>query len=124
MSALKIPPDFSDDLNYVVTAKEASRWYAKPYDEIRYELQRGALAGRLSFDTWLVSVDSLIACYGLPSVTAGRRARRALRSGFFARHGYKRAGNAVNPETRRASVARGLTAGRAMLRELVRKWAR
>lgn len=69
------PPDFSDDLNFVVTAKEAARWYGLPYAEVRYELVNGLLVGRLSFDTWLVSVDSLHALYGQPPIAAGRRAR-------------------------------------------------
>lgn len=74
MSRMLNPPDFQDDLNFVVTAQEAASWYGMTYQEIRADVEQGALAGRLSCTTWLVSVDSLFELYGRPAIAQGRRA--------------------------------------------------
>lgn len=73
MSRMANPPDFQDDLNFVITAQEAASWYGMTYAEVRDDLQAGALAGRLSCSTWLVSVDSLFELYGRPAMALGRR---------------------------------------------------
>ena len=82
--AERIPTDFQDDLNYVVTAAEAALWYAIPYDELKHAIMSGEIAGRWSASTLLVSVDAMRALYGDPELPSGRRKRVRARNGVNA----------------------------------------
>lgn len=73
MSRMANPPDFQQDLNFVITASEAASWYGMVHHDVRADIEAGALAGRLSANTWLVSVDSLFDLYGRPPMALGRR---------------------------------------------------
>lgn len=88
--AQRIPPDFQDDLNYVISCEEAAAWYRIAPSDVRRAVEEGRLVGRLSGSSWLVSVDALFELYGDPDLPRGRRRKPRARNTV----------NALKPEGR------------------------